>query len=376
MSLSFSDLITPDTKAEAWDALLAFLEAEGFPVTDWEDGSIPKTLTEGEANAYADLASVVAAVAKGGYVSTAEGDWLTFLAEDIYGLPRQPAVQTKGTFRLTDGGGGPHTFAANDLIVTSASGLRYRNSAGGTLAASGTLDVTFEAEATGALYNLTTGSTLSLTTSLPTVTVTNPGTLGGSWITQQGTNEESDANLRTRCKARWPGTTYMLSTAITYEAAALTASAEVVKVKVSPNDPSPGQVDVVLGGASGSVSLTAISDVLAYLSARLPLCVNVSVTSVVEFPVSVVAELQCEAAYQGTVQAGAEAALAALQTALPIGGAPGGVSGYVYRAAILEALMGVEGMVNVVLTSPAADVALTSLQVAAFTPTLTVLAVS
>lgn len=369
MSLSFSDLIVPDTKEEAWDALLAFLESAGFPVTSWEDGSVPKTLTEGEAEAYADLSAVVAAIAKGGYLDTAPSAWLTFLAQDIYGLPRKAAVQTKGTFRLTDAGGGPHTFTAGELIVTSSSGLRYRNSAGGTVPLSGTLDATFEAEATGATYNLPTDATLTLTTSLPTVTVTNPGLLGGSWITQQGANEESDASLRTRCQARWPATTYMLSTAATYQAAALTASAEVTKVKVFPNDPEPGQVKVVLAGTSGAVSGGAVSDVEAYIEDRLPLCVNASVVSAANLAITVTAELQCQAAYASAVLAQAEAALAALQAALDIGAT-------VYRSALIEALMSPDGLVNVSLSTPASDQALTATQVATFTAALTVLAVS
>jgi uncharacterized phage protein gp47/JayE len=372
MSLSFSDLITPDTKAEAWEALLAFLEAEGFSVTDWEDGSVPKTLTEGEANAYADACALIAAIAKGGYIDTAEGPWLTLLALAFYAVPRQPAVQTQGTFVLTDAGGGPHDVVAGDLIVGGPGGLTYRNLEDKTVPLNGSVGMPFGAEALGGAYNLANGSSLQLLTSLPTVSVTNPGSIGGSWIVQQGTDEESDSSLRSRCKARWPGTTFMLSTAATYDAAARTASAEVTKVKVFPNDPSPGQIYMLLAGASGSVSLGAITAVADYITERLPLCVTISVTSAVEFPVAIVAELQCEPAYAGTVKAAAETALAALQAALPIGGAPGGLSGYVYRAAIIEALMAAPGMINVNLTSPAANVALTQLQIATFTSTLTV----
>lgn len=368
MSLSFSDLITPDTAAQSLDALLAFLESAGFPTTSWQDGSVPKTLVEGEADAYADLSTLIALIARGGYLDTAEGDWLTLLAQDFYAIERSAAVATLGTFRLTDGGGGPHTFLAGELIVTSANGLRYRNTTGGTLNVSSTLDVLFEAEATGAAYNIVSNATLTLTTSLPTVTVSNPGGVGG-WITRQGANAEGDASLRLRCKARWPGTTYMLSTAATYEAAALTASAEVTRVKVFPNNPEPGQVKIVVAGTSGAVSAGAVTDVTTYITDRLPLCVNASISSAANVSVPIVAELQCEAAYAGTVQAQAEAALAALQASLAIGGT-------VYTAAIIEALMGPTGMVNVALTSPAIDTALTSTQVAVFASTLTVLAVS
>ena len=368
MPLSLSDLIVPDTKEEAWDALLAFLEAAGFETTSWQSGSVPRTLTEGEADAYADLSTLVASIAKSGLLDTAEGDWLTLLAQDFYGLTRTASVQTKGTFRLTDGGGGPHTFAAGVIIVTDANGLRYRNSAGGTLSASGTLDLTFEAEATGAKYNIVSGATLELLTSLATVTVSNPGGVGG-WITQQGADAESDASLRARCKARWPGATYMLSTAATYEAAARTASAEVTKVKVFANNPAPGQVKVVLAGSAGPVSGTAVTDVETYIADRLPLCVNATVQSATNVTVIVEAQLQCQAAYTGTVQAAAEAQLAALQAELDIGGT-------VYRSALIEALMAPTGMVNVVLSIPATTYVAASTEVITLSPILTVLAVS
>lgn len=371
MSLTFSDLISADTQAQALAALLAILEMEGFPTTSWQEGSVPRTLTEGEAAAYADLCTLVASIARGGYVATAEGDWLTYLVGDFYALARQGAVATRGLFRLTDAGGGPHTIAANDLIVTSEAGLRYRNLTGGTLAEDGTLDLSFEAEATGAAYNLPDGATLTLTTSLPTVTVATAGGVG-SWITTQGSNGESDDSLRLRARARWPGTTYMLSTATTYDAAARTASAEVTKVKVFPNDPEAGQVKIVLAGSSGDVSGTAITDVETYIEDRLPLCVTATVVSAAEKTITVTAQLQCEAAYVGTVAAQAETALAALQAALPIGGQG---EGYVFRASILEALMGPTGMINVVLSAPLADVTLTSTQVAVFSVALTAVAI-
>lgn len=372
MSLSFSDLVTPDTAEQALEALLAFLEAEGFPVTDWEIGSVPRTLTEGEANAYADACALIAAIAKGGFLDTSEGPWLTLLALAFYGLPRLGAVQTQGTFVLTDAGGGPHTVAIGDLIVSGPDVLTYRNLEAGEVPLNGALPMLFGAEALGAAYNLANGASLQLLTTLPTVVVTNPGTLGGSWISQQGADEESDLALRGRCKARWPGTTYMLSTAATYEAAARTASPEVTKVKVFPHTPSPGYVSVLIAGAAGAVSEAALDAVGDYLTDRLPLCVQLDLDTTTPLPIAVVAELQCEPAFAGTVQTKAEVALAKFQRECPIGGAPGGVSGYVYRAALVEVLMAVEGMINVNLSSPAGDTALASNELPSISSTLTV----
>jgi len=367
-TLSLSDLIVPATKEEALLTLLGLLESAGFEATSWQAGSVPRTLVEGEAEAYADASELISLIARSGLVDLAEGGWLTLLGQDIYGLPRLSAVQTKGTFRLTDAGGGPHTFTAGSLIVTDANGLRFRNAAGGTLTLNGTLDVVFEAEATGAKYNLVTNASLELLTSLATVTVTNPGGVDG-WITQQGADEESDANYRTRLKARWPGTTYMLSTKATYEAAARTASAEVTKVKVFPNNPSPGQVKIVLAGSAGAVSGAAITAVEAYIEDRLPLCVNATVASAEVLILLVQAQLQCEAAYVDTVKPQAEAKLAEFQASLAIGGA-------VYRSALIEALMAPTGMVNTVLSIPDINAILTNTQIAVFVPNLTVLAVS
>jgi uncharacterized phage protein gp47/JayE len=369
MTLSLSDMTTPDTKLQAQDTLLAFLELQGFPVSSWQPGSVPRTLIEGEAEAYADLTTLVALIARGGFLDTAEGDWLTLLARDIYGLERQPAIQTRGTIRLVDDGGiGPVVLAPGDVIVTDSTGLRFRNVGAGTLPFASEIDLLFEAEATGSKYNLPNNIPWQLVTSLPSVNVLNPGGVSG-WISQQGTDRETDVSLRARCRARWPGSTYMLSTAATYEAAARTASAEVAKVKVFPNNPDPGKVKVVLAGTSGSVSGSAVTAVTAYIADRLPLCVAADVASAASVALVVEAELWCQPAYQTTVISDAITALAAFQAALDIGQT-------VYRSALIEVLMSVTGMVNVVLTIPATTWVPSPTQVTTFTPVLTVLPVS
>ena len=60
---------------------------------------------------------------------------------------------------------------------------------------------------------------------------------------------------------RWPAAGYLLTTAQVYRAAAVTASAEVTRVRVFPHVPSSGNVAWWSRGPSGPVSEEAIDAV-------------------------------------------------------------------------------------------------------------------
>lgn len=67
----------------------------------------------------------------------------------------------------------------------------------------GTLILGFSATESGAAWNIPTGSPLDLKTSFAGVAATNPAWLGGSWLTSQGADAESDERLKLRCVSRW-----------------------------------------------------------------------------------------------------------------------------------------------------------------------------
>lgn len=351
--MSLADLITAKSADELLEELLTELQGRGFPATDWQPGSVPRTLLEAYAEQLASFSTAQAAVAAGGFLDTSSGAWLTLLAEQVFDVERKEALTTKGTVRLTAAAGaGPYTITVGQLWVATASGKRFTNVAGGTLTIGGTLDLEFEAESPGASFNVGSATITTLVTSLAGVTVNNPAS---PWITRAGTDEESDTSLRQRCRDRLP-TIGTGATASAYRTWAQEASEEVRRVLVSA-DGGTGEVTVVIAGDDGPVSSGAVTDVEDALDERKPITDTVDVQNAVAEPINVTATLYGDATFEESALAEAEDAVAAVINAFSIGGT-------VYRAAIIEALMSPEGVQNVVVSAPASDTALAATEVA------------
>ncbi len=344
MALPLSDLLAGSTTDETLATLVALAAVAGFPAYAWQAGTVPRTFFELESIAYADLTQVIGAIASGGFVDYAEGPWLTLRAAQGYNVQRKAAVYTRGTIRLTDGGGlGPIDLTSEGQVIIESGGLRFRNIGLGTLPLSGTLDVTFEAEAAGSAANLLEGSDFTLVTSLPGVTAAQVTPSGGTWISQQGADEESDPALRARCKARWGELGYG-ATEAAYRFWASTASAEVTRVAVASPD-GDGSVRVYVAGSGGPVSGGALSDVQAYLDVRRPQCVVPTAYNATRVTVALTGEVKVKAAQKAAAQAASATALGALFAAILIGGV-------VYRAPLEATILGASpGVINVVLSN-------------------------
>lgn len=333
--VDFADLIEPVTEDEILQQELNVLELQGFPVSAWQAGSVPRTLLQAFANVMQDAWSTIQAVAKGSTLSTAEGGWLDLLAASQYDETRQPGVFATGTVRLTDAGGGPHTIAVGQLYVATSSGLRYRNTTGGTLPLNGVLDLTFRAESVGSDYNVANGAITELVTSLSGVSVSNPAVgVTGTWLSVSGAPEESDTALRERCRAKWA----TLSTGSPVSAYVYWAllQTNVTRAAVDDANPlGPGSARVYVDNA-GAVAATQ-----AYIDARKPLgtLINVAAATTVSIPVAGTVYLQIEqlAAAQTKIASN----LAALSLETPIGGR-------IYAAEIIEQVMSAPGVFNFV----------------------------
>lgn len=351
--MSLADLITAKSSDVLLAELLAELQTRGFPATDWQPGSVPRTLLEAYAEQLASFSTAQAAVAAGGFLDTSSGAWLTLLADQFFDVDRKEALTTKGTVRLTAAGGaGPYTITIGQLWVATSSGKRFTNVEGGTLTLAGTLDLEFEAESPGSAYNVGSSTITTLVTSLAGVTVNNPAS---PWITRAGTDEEADAALRQRCRDRLP-TIGTGATASAYRTWSQEASEEVRRVLVS-GDGGTGEVTVVIAGDDGPVSAGAVTDVETALGERKPITDTLDVQNAVAEPIDVTATLYGEATYEDAALAEAEDAVAAAINAFEIGGT-------VYRAALIEALMSPDGVQNVVVSTPASDTVLAATEVA------------
>ena len=350
MALALSDLLAGQTTDETLSTLVALAAVAGFPAYSWQSGTVPRTFFELEALSYADLSQVIGAIASGGFVDYAEGPWLTLRAAQGYNLTRKAAVYAQGTALLTDAGGiGPYPINDAGQVVVESGGTRYRVVSSAdyplprTLPLSGTVTVTLEAEVPGIGGNLPDGSAFEMVTSLPGVTVEQVTPPGGTWLTQQGSNEETDSELRLRCKARWGELGYG-ATAAAYQFWALTASDEVTRVAVA-EPTGDGTVSVYVAGASGAISVPGLALVQAYINARRPQCVVPTAYNATQVTVALAGEVKVKAAQSNAAQAAAATALATYFSTIPIGGT-------IYRAPIEAVILGVNpGVLNVVLTN-------------------------
>lgn len=362
------DLLTPLSKASALETVLATFRSLGFKVTSWQSGGIGLTVANFLADMVAQQSGVIVNAVRSGFLDYAEGRWLTLLAKSLFDETRIPAVKTVGTMRLSSSAGAPpYTVAPFSKWIQNGSGLKFVNSSGGTLAsgAGQVLDLTWEAEGFGSAYNLANNTALSFVTPMAGVTISNPPGTSGDWITTHGLDEESDASLVSRCRAKWATISYG-TPALAYEYWARAASSEVTRVWVDSSNPvGPGTIIVYVAGASGGItSPTTLATVDTYLQARKAFGSLVGVYGAETYPQPVEGTVYCRGISIAEAQAKVEAAVQAWVQSIPIGGETfGGGSGYIYLNGLVTAIRSVPGIAHVVLTDPTSDVLLMSTQV-------------
>lgn len=371
------------------DVFTADVSAIRFPTTSWQPGSVPLKLVEADADALSALEALGVAVASGGFLEFADpgladsspaGPWLRMLAASKYRLPWRAGIQAQGLVVLTDSAGqGPFVIQPGQLVVASTGGRLYRNSAGGTLAKSGALTLLFTAEDVGVSYNVPVGAVSQLLTVLPGVTVTSPA-IGstGTWLTRQGTNPETQGELRNRCRNRW-GTLGAGGPPRGYAFWATEASAEVTRVQTKPSTTLAGAVNVYLAGPSGPVSPGVVATVQAALEKVAPTTVVPVAVAASAATVTLTGNVRVRAGLLSTAQSVAEFNLAVLFAALDIGGdTSGGEPGILDRDALVAAIRpqdstgrSTTGVIDLDLTLPATDLSFTEGQVAVLVNNLT-----
>lgn len=365
MGSSLAQLLAAPTSDEALATLLAFLQLGGFPATSWQSGSAGPVLTNMEAQFFASLANAIAKVAAGGYLarpgdptSGAQGPWLDLLGEQIFQDKRGQAAFTVGNVTLVDAANaGPFTITPNGLTVSEVSKaflFQSTNATNLTLPLGGSLTLAVQAANAGAAYNLAPGTINTLITSLPGVTVANLASGGQTWITAVGIDAETDDFYTARLAAKWSTLgSGSDEGAYFYNATtpSVTGTLEVTQCRVFAVG---GLVNVVIAGANGPVSITALQAVDAAIQAKRPMTdqavtVNATASQTVIAGTLYVKGTSDTAATLSAVQV----ALAQLFRTVPIGGT-------LYRDQIIQTAMNVPGVYNLALTSPAADVVLGS----------------
>lgn len=359
MPLTLNDFLTPRTEDELMDEFLALLAVAGFPVTSWQVGGVARTLARLVARGVVKMHSIVAAIATGGFNSTAVTDWLTLLSREVYDNERGAATFAQGQAQLglSSALAGPYTISTGQLWFVWGK-RRYRNTSGGSLTWPDTLILPFKAESPGAAYNAP-DNVLTLQTPLAGMVVL------ASEITVQGADAEKDVELRARNKGKW-GTVGPAANDDGWETYAREASAEVKRVLVQEDTPTDGEVRVVVVGSAGALSGPTLATINTYLDERRPLCVGVEAINASEQALAVTGVVRIKASHPN-----ASAALAQATDALLEHFATLAIGGVVRLGDLYQAIEDTPGVESSLLSAPSGDVAVGVTSVAVPTLALT-----
>jgi len=371
-----------ETKAAIYARGLAVATALGLNVTSWVAGDQTRSLYHFVSTILAALEVNVAGFMSSGFLDYATGDWLTLLAQQLFGVDRVLATYASTQVTLTNTGGGFYSIDVGAVTVkSSTNGKTYRNTSAGTLGPVGggadvvTLD--FTADEPGSASSASAAAIDALVTSMLGVTCTNA-------TGAVGLDEEDDASLRDRCRAKlgtlspngpWDAYSFVV------RSSALTGVTEITRARVVA-DSATGDVIVIVAGESGPVagaSVTAAQTAVEEWAA--PLCITPAVSNASASPIAITYEIWIYDSVGETtaaIKAKIEDDLTAMFSARPIGGdiiAPA-TTGKLYQSLVASTIKAAwpSHIFRVSVTSPAIDTALGIDEVATIsgTPTGTV----
>lgn len=370
---TLDELTTPLTVDEVRAAIYASLAAQGTTVTGWKPGAIARTIITAVAILGSALSYLQATIAKGGFLELASGPWLTLLAYYSYGVDRDLGSFAAGVVTLDNAGGGVYAGDPGDLIVlNSLTGKTYRNTEAFSIGALQTgVEVDIEAIEIGSDSSSAAGDIDELETTLLGVSVTNAAAIIGA-------DEETDPELRIRCRAKTgalspngPRDAYRYIALSTKSAAG--ASIGVTRTRTVADG--FGGLTLYVATASGPVTGTAgdPSTNLGAINAAIqtqcePLAVTATTASASALTVAVTYEIWIRDTVSMTeaeVEDAIEAALETFMAGQPIAGeviSPS--SGKVYVEAIKAAIVSPfpASVIDLEVTTPAADAAVGSTQ--------------
>lgn len=332
------------------------------PLTNFNVGSVIRTLVEIYAEVAAELYAFIGDVLKQAYLATATGYWLDLKARE-YGVTRKVAVKTAGqvVFKRNQPRNENFPIPAGSIVATGVdqggTERKYFTTTQAVLPA-GALQIALPviAEHEGKAYNVGPGAIRRMKTFIKGIdAVENPT----GWITREGADEESDESLRRRTFLAWEE----LARGGT-KAAYMSWALSVTGVKnVWVNDSLPrgqGTVDVYILGESGSPPPALIAEVQAVVDANKPITADalVRAPSTVQIPV----------AAHVTPRRGFDAAVMDAEIRRRLGILfsgehdpalpwlePLGVGRDVIRMQVIEVVMSVDGVYNLDLISPPQD---------------------
>jgi len=332
--------IEPKTRIEIFDDMQAYLQSLASNLTDYNDGSILKSILDAPAAEMEQLWNALNVAFTAAYVSTATGDDLDNKVGD-FGLDRNNATYASGyvTFGRSTAFNQDFTIPSGTVVQTASTstvpGIQFETTELVTLPANqlNVSSVPIRAVASGATGNTSAGQ-ITVISSPPAgiETVTNPAATAG------GTDEESDADLRARVPLYLSSLARGTKDAL--EAAALAVDG-VSSVSISENDPTPGWVQVYVADSAGTATDEMIEDVQAQMEDYRPVAVMVQVRAPIIQYINVDSWIDVSGGYSDSnVLANVRTAVTTFLSRQKLGEP-------VYRSKLIEAIVDVDGVDSV-----------------------------
>lgn len=332
------------------------------PFTNLNVGAGLRGILEAVAFGIAGLYKLIRTASSALFVQTAEGTWLDLKVREV-GIRRLNAK--KARVRLTFGRGAP---ATQDTLIPAGTIVRSRKDAHGRslrfvtdtdatlVTGQSSVVVTATAEEAGTIGNVGPGTiSLIVTTVSGIETVINQDVGELSCLEEEGADPESDRALRERAILKWD-TLGVGGTRGAYQAWALSVPGVKAAMVLDDAPYGPGTVGLVVLGTDGVPTPQLLSDVATYVRPRQPLTAQLTVTGAVvaEVPLSLTI-WRFATADEATVDASVRGALQTYSDALQLG------EGLV-RARLVAAVMAVDGVYNVTVDAPTADLPATPIE--------------
>ena len=350
MTISIYTLFTADTAATIYNAGLSVARALGLAVDSWRTGDPTPTYFGFISEILAQRDAEAVEFIKGGFLSTAEGDWLDVQAVEVYGVTPIDATYATPTVTLQNTGGGFWPKNVGDLIVKSTtSGKTFHNTddheTSDVLSAGATVTFELEADEAGSDSSVGVDEIDFIVTSMPGVVV-----LGSTAAV--ALDKQSAPSLKEQCGSTL-GALSPNGPADAYEYVCrnpeLTGTTEITRAQAEADDPN-GDVTIYVASASGAVSgagVTAAQDAVAIWAT--PLTITPTVVSAAALVINVTATITGDD-IPADFLALIEAEIGLLLASLDIGGV-------VATSAVIAAIhRAVPQVTSCTLTLPAANI--------------------
>ena len=384
--LDIKDLFTSLSVDSIKSTLLTTWATLDLKVTAWPKTGKARTILAIVSQVLSSFTQVQAEFIKAGFLETATGIWLKYLAKASFDVDYIPAQAGEELLTLTNSTASAYgDYAVGELRFANAvTGKTYHNRdviAVDAIAASGDTDITVVADETGTASNAAPGEITEIVApALLGVTCTNIGSL-------VGVDEENDSDLRQRCRDK-KGTLSPNGPKQAYSFVSktpeLNGGVTVTRTKII-RDNAAGTVHVVIASADGGIGgnyTTPGTDVYkvhqGLLTWAVPQCVTLITESADEITQDITAHVWVYTDYSledATIELAISTALLAWFAQLPIGGdikVEGG-TGYIFQNAIEGVIKSAVPAHQVEVSLPATNMAMADIDVAsAGTITITV----